>query len=247
VQVLSKTDRAIGRGPDTQRESSKVGGNCGPSYRAGRERRNGNTNPNKHTSTFAHFCPQQWFFVSYGFVLVQVQVTSNLFGHYLSQISIHARTTQRESPLAFACNFFPLVPAALAFVSYGLVLVNFNIKITSSTPSIMGAAELFGVSSEYQKAGYLGVLLVRTDLGAFRKPHCSGFCFCKERRRYRRDSLPRGRQYTYTRFLSHAEELQHFEPHFEGICGGKRFCEAAPLTPTLFITSNARQSLSRQQ
>ena len=69
VQDLSKTDRLIGRGPDTQRESPKVGGNSG-SYRAGGERRN----PQIPTSTQA-LLPTSAH--SNGFCVIRVCISSS--------------------------------------------------------------------------------------------------------------------------------------------------------------------------
>jgi hypothetical protein len=69
VQDLSKTDKSIGRGPGTQRESPKVRGISGHIEQAGRGAIRESPQEHKH---FAHFYPP--VFVSYGFVLVQVQV-----------------------------------------------------------------------------------------------------------------------------------------------------------------------------
>ena len=74
AQDLSKTDKSIGRGPDTQRESPKVRGIAGQIEQA--ERGAIRKSPQAHK----HFCPllpTAMFFVSYGFVLVQVQEYSS--------------------------------------------------------------------------------------------------------------------------------------------------------------------------
>ena len=71
VQDLSKTDKYIGRGPDTKRESPKVRGIAGHIEQA--ERGAIRKSPQAHK----HFCPlftTGMVFVSYGFVLLVVQV-----------------------------------------------------------------------------------------------------------------------------------------------------------------------------
>ena len=68
---MSKADRSIGRGPNTQRESSKVRGIAGHIEQT--ERGATRKSPQAHK----HFCPlvpTAKVFESYGFVLVQVQV-----------------------------------------------------------------------------------------------------------------------------------------------------------------------------
>jgi hypothetical protein len=68
---LSKTDKSIGRGPDTQRENPKVRGIAGHIEQA--ERGAICKSPQAHK----HFCPLQptaMVFVSYGFVLLVIQV-----------------------------------------------------------------------------------------------------------------------------------------------------------------------------
>jgi hypothetical protein len=67
---MSKTDKSIGSGPGTQRESLKVRGIVGHIEQA--ERGENRKFPQAHK----HFCPllpTAIVFVSYGFVLVQVQ------------------------------------------------------------------------------------------------------------------------------------------------------------------------------
>jgi hypothetical protein len=58
VQDLSKTDKSIGRGPDTQRESPKVRGIAGHIEQAERGAIRKSPQAHKH---FTHFYPQQWF------------------------------------------------------------------------------------------------------------------------------------------------------------------------------------------
>jgi hypothetical protein len=68
MEDMSKTDKSIGRGPDTQRKS-KSEGHCIEQAERGAIRKS----PQAHMR-FCPLLPTAMVFVSYGFVLVQVQV-----------------------------------------------------------------------------------------------------------------------------------------------------------------------------
>jgi len=70
LQDLSKTDRSIGRGTDTQSESPKVRGIAGHIEQAER----GAIRKFPQAQALYPLLPTAMVFVSYGFVLVQVQV-----------------------------------------------------------------------------------------------------------------------------------------------------------------------------
>jgi hypothetical protein len=142
---MSKTDKSIGRGPGTQRESPKVRGIAGHIEQAERGAIRESPQARKH---FCSLLPSAILFVSYGFVLVQVKVYNPRGGHHtkkagdarqpwgLQRQHTHTSATRRprlptppRCTLTFcAPHAHPLLPTAMAFVSYGFVLVRVRVQ-----------------------------------------------------------------------------------------------------------------------
>jgi hypothetical protein len=96
MQDLSKTDRSTGRGPDAQRKIHKRGA---LRVISSRRREAQSANPHKHTSTFAHFYPQQWFLYHTGLYKFNLKFKFRGIdkGHYLVNLT-HGQDNYMEHP-----------------------------------------------------------------------------------------------------------------------------------------------------